>query len=642
MGSFRLIAGLLSGGLTLLVLSCGETRPEPDAATRRSLAAGEIVGAPLSEGALHAWRGIPYAEAPVGPLRWQPPSPPEPWEGTFEALESGSPCAQLGEDPILGSEDCLYLDVYAPPMAREAVPTGAERKPVLFWIHGGGNTMGYGNQIPPQRLAAEHDVIVVAINYRLGVFGWLSHPALRASAPGPEAASGNFGTLDLIRGLEWVRDQIAGFGGDPNRVTIFGESAGGVNVYSLLLSPRAKGLFHAAISQSGMTRTVTRVEAEGFTDAEDPAARGRPGSSGELLLALLQQTGRAEDRAAAKARASAMSEEETEAFLRGLSAEEILRPFAQALGDGPMPMYGAPTVFRDGVVIPDVDPLEAFSTPGGYNAVPFIAGTNRDESKLFFAMISPHVSRTFGFPTGFESKRLYDVEAEYGGLVWRLQGVDEPIAAMRSVQGPSVWAYRFDWDEEGSLLGTDFSELIGAAHAVELLFVFGLTDLGFANRIVFEDRDSAEQLSRQMRSYWTHFARELRPGRGGHGAGGGLGDRDDRVGPDGALPEWRPWSPEPAAAKYMIFDSAEDGGLRLASDRIDRSFLIDRALNDPRLFDAAERCRVLRHMVEWGGILSPEQYREIGDGVCRAHPLGARSTFGSLSHHREASSGGSR
>lgn len=632
MCSFRLIAGLLSGGLMLLVLACGETRPEPDAATRRSLAAGEIVGASLSEGTLHAWRGIPYAEAPVGALRWQPPRPPEPWEGTFEALESGSPCAQLGEDPILGSEDCLYLDVYAPPMAKETLPTGAERKPVLFWIHGGGNTMGYGNQIPPQRLAAEHDVIVVAINYRLGVFGWLSHPALRVTASGPEAASGNFGTLDLIRGLEWVRDQIAGFGGDPNRVTIFGESAGGVNVYSLLLSPRAKGLFHAAISQSGMTRTVTRVEAEGFTDAEDPQAIGLPGSSGELLLALLQQEGQAEDRAEAKSRLAAMSGEETEAFLRGLVTEEILRPFAKALRDGPMPMYGAPTVIRDGVVIPDVDPIEAFSTPGGYNAVPFIAGTNRDESKLFFAMISPHVSRTFGFPTGFENKRLYDVEAEYGGLAWRLQGVDEPLAAMRSVQGPSVWAYRFEWDEEGSLLGVDLSELIGAAHAVELLFVFGLTDLGFANRIVFEDRDSAEQLSHQMRSYWTHFARELRPGRGGRV---GRGGRDGR---EGDLPEWRPWSPEPGAAKYMIFDSAEDGGLRLASDRLDRAFLVERALNDPRLFDAAERCRVLRHMVEWGRLLSPEEYREIGDGACRAHPLEARATFGSLSHHGEASS----
>ncbi len=258
-------------------------------------------------------------------------------------------------------------------------------------------------------------------------------------------------------------------------------------------------------------------------------------------------------------------------------------------------------------------------------------------------MISPHVSRTFGFPTGFESKRLYDVEAEYGGLVWRLQGVDEPIAAMRSsVQGPSAWAYRFDWDEEGSLLGVDFSELVGAAHAVELLFVFGLTDLGFANQIVFEDRESAERLSRQMRSYWTNFARELRPGRGGRGGRGDRGGRGGRAGPESDLPEWRPWSPEPGAAKYMIFDSTEDGGLRLASDRIDRGFLIDRALNDPRLFDAAERCRVLRHMVEWGRILSPEEYREIGDGVCRAHPLGARSTFGSLSHHGEASSGEAR
>lgn len=129
-------------------------------------------------------------------------------------------------------------------------------------------------------------------------------------------------------------------------------------------------------------------------------------------------------------------------------------------------------------------------------------------------------------PSGFSNERMYDVEGEYGGLIWRAIGADEPIAAMRKAQGPSVWAYRFDWDEEPSVLGMDMSKLIGAGHAVEMLFVFGLTDLGFGNRFVFDDRPSAERLSEAMRSYWANFAHTLEPG----------------TGQGGDLPEWGAWS----------------------------------------------------------------------------------------------------
>ena len=601
---------------SFVFVGCGESPPTPEPATLRTLAAGEIIGAVLSEGEVHAWKGVPYARPPIGDLRWRAPQPPEAWSGRLEALESGSACAQLGGEPVLGGEDCLYLDVYAPAFDAQAVPTGDERRPVMFWIHGGGNSMGWGDQLPPTRLAAEHDVIVVTINYRLGIFGWLSHPALRASAQGPAEASGNFGTLDMIRSLEWVRDNIDRFGGDPNRVTIFGESAGGLDVFSLLLSPLAKGLFHAGIAQSGVPATMTRAQAENYTDAAEP---GLPGSSSEFLIALLRQAGRAEDRVSAQALAASMSHTQVETFLRSFSTEEILQPFIDAVGDSPMPIYIVPNLIRDGFVLPDADPIEIFATPGAYNAVPFIAGANREESKLFFAMSSPHVSRTFGLPSGFENERLYDVEGEYGGLIWRAQGVDEPIAAMRSAQGPSVWAYRFDWDEEGSVLGMDLSKLIGAAHAVEMLFTFGLTDLGFANRFVFEDRESAERLSTQMRSYWTNFAHTLRPGRG----------------QAGDLPEWTAWDPGAGKAKFMVFDSSRGGGLRFGTDRIDQDFVLKRAAEDPRLFDDAERCAVFRNMVQWSSALTVEEYADVADGACRDHPLDDRLFFGSLSHTNE-------
>lgn len=600
--------------LSVLLAACADDLPKADPATRRDLARGVVVGTSLEDERVHAWLGLPFASAPVADLRWRAPQPPAAWEGEREALASGSECPQLGGDPVMGSEDCLYLDVFAPAMAPDALPTGEDRLPVMYWIHGGGNSMGAGHQIPPQALARDNGVIVVTINYRLGIFGWLSHDALRATANGPEDASGNFGTLDMIRGLEWVQENIAAFGGDPDRVTIFGESAGGMNVFSLLVSPRAKGLFHAAIAESGSPTALTRDEAENYTD--DPDAPGLPGSSSELVIALLQQAGKAEGRATAKEVAAAMPPEALEAFLRGFSTEELLQPFIDAMGDSAMPIYVSPNIFQDGHVVSRGEPIELLATPGAYNAVPFIAGTNRDESKLFFAMNSPHVETTFGFPSSFTNERMYDVEGEYGGMIWRAMGADEPISAMREAQGPSVWAYRFDWDEEPVVLGMDLSKLIGAAHAVEMLFVFDLTDLGFANRFVFADPESAAKLSEQIRSYWANFAHTFRPGRG----------------QSGDLPEWKPWGTSARAPKYIVFDTEGDGGIRMESDRIDQAFVLARAAKDPRLLSDEERCRVFRNFVQWSEALSVSGYAEIGDGMCSPWPLESRLFFPSLSH----------
>ena len=605
--------------LVWLAAGCGADRPVADASTARSLAQGDVVGTSIEDGAVHAWRGIPFAKPPTGPLRWRAPRPPEPWEGAREALESGSMCPQLGmEKPVEGEEDCLYLDVFAPASATKVLASGGEPLPVMFWIHGGGNSMGWGHQLPVSPLARDNDVIVVTVNYRLGVFGWLGHPALRASAETTDDASGNFGTLDLVRGLEWVHENIAAFGGDPERVTIFGESAGGMNVFSLLASPRAEGLFVGAIAQSGMPVSMTREQAEHYTD--DAAAPGLPGSSRELVLALLRADGRASDREAAKALAAELPPAELEAFLRAQSTEALLAPFAALMEGTGFPIYMAPNLLQDGFVLPNTPLPELLATPGAYNAVPTIAGTNREEHKLFLAWESPHVSRTFGLPSGFENERLYDVEGEYGGLGWRAMGADLPIAAMRGAQGASVWAYRFDWDEQPSVLGLDLSKLFGAAHAMEMFFVFGLTDLGFGNRFLFEDLASAERLSVQMRSYWANFAHTGRPGRG---------QNDD-------LPEWTPWDPDRDGVKYIVFDSDRDGGLTFGRDAIDIEFVLRRAEADPRLLDDAERCGVFKNFVQWSDSMTIEQYATRMDGACAAFPIESRFFFPSLDHTRDA------
>ena len=597
--------------LASTLAACSGSSPEPDPDSIRQIAQGALIGARVSAGDVHAWRGIPYAKAPVGERRWRAPEAPSAWQGTREALEAGSECAQMGGDPLLGSEDCLYLDVFAPRFAADALPRGDPRLPVMFWIHGGGNSMGSGAMLDPSALAADNGVVVVAINYRLGIFGWLSHPALRASATGPDDASGNFGTLDMIQALTWVQKNIASFGGDPERVTLFGESAGGINVFSLLLAPPARGLFHAAISQSGTPLAMTREQGENFVDATTP---GLGGSSGELLLSLVQRHQPVADRAGAKSALAAMSDVEVEGFLRSLSTEELLAPFVASNGDRVIPIYLSPTIFRDGHVIVDMDPLVAFSTPGAYNAVPLIAGTNRDEPKLFFSFTSDHVSRTFGLPTGFSDERLYDLEGEYGGLIWRAHGGDQPISAMWEVQGPTLWSYRFDWDEEPKVLGLDLSKLLGAAHGLDLIFVFGLTDLGFANRFFFEDVDSAAALSREMRSYWSNFADTHRPGRGR----------------DGTLPEWPAWSPDPAAPKYRIFDSPRDGASQFGFDHIDQAWVLSRAIADERFRNDEERCGVFKNMVQWSTALTPEEYQVIGGGACKRFPLVSRAYFASL------------
>lgn len=616
-------------GLLLAVASlaaCGRSVPDTEASSRRRVAQGELVGHAAEAGRVHGWRGLPYAAPPVGPLRWRAPQPAPGWEGVREATKSGSPCVQLGGKPVQGSEDCLYLDVFAPAVPREVVPAGDERWPVMVWIHGGGNSMGSGDQLPPTALVRDHDVVVVTVNYRLGIFGWLSHPALRAGAESALDRSGNFGTLDLIEALRWVRANIAAFGGDPGNVTIFGESAGGVNVYSLLVSPAAEGLFHAAISQSGMPASVRRAQAENFTDAptvgtagssaaDAPESVGLPGSSNELLIALLRKAGRAKDRASAKAALAAMSDGEVEAFLRSKSPEELLAPFVDVMGDQVMPMYTSPAIVQDGVVIPRGNLVEKLASLGGHERVPFLAGTNREEHKLFLISSSPHVSRVFGLPTGFVNERLYDLSGEYGGAMWRATGADEPISALAGRSGPPVFAYRFDWDEEPSVLGADLSKLLGASHALDLLFVFGLTDLGFANRFVFDDPESAEGLSRAMRSYWANFAYE----------------HDPKKGRNGDLPLWEPWSPDKGGPKYLILDSERDGGIEVGADEIDQASVLARVERDPRLESDAERCEVFRLFTQWSRSLTPESYAEQLGGACRAFPLEHRTPFPSLS-----------
>lgn len=286
-GNPRSLLLLSSLGLSLVFLSgcAGDEKAAPhtpDLMSRRVVQSGEVVGFVGDYGG-HVWLGIPFAKPPVGGLRWRSPQAPDSWQGVREAMSFGSHCVQLpsrfagveGEAGVpSGREDCLYLNVYAPRFAPEQVPSGERVLPVMMWIHGGSNSIGLAGLYDGGRLAATRDVIVVTINYRLGPLGWFRHAALRVGAENEEERSGNFGTLDQIAALEWIRDNIAAFGGDPGNVTIFGESAGARDVTNLLVSAPAAGLFHRAIAQSGSCYNDSVEVAENFRDDAKPGHRG--------------------------------------------------------------------------------------------------------------------------------------------------------------------------------------------------------------------------------------------------------------------------------------------------------------------------------------------------------------------------------
>ena len=581
--------------IALVLSACGAPpppAPTSDPITKRTTASGEVVGFVAANGS-QVWRGIPYAAPPTGALRWRAPRDPQPWQGTRESLAFGARCPQYTSSlevtrdlgTVYGDEDCLTLNVWAPPHAE------AERLPVMFWIHGGGNVQGGSDFYDGAALAVNQRVVVVTVNYRLGPLGWLRHAALREGVT-YEEASGNFGTLDMIHALRWVHTNIAAFGGNPNSVTIFGESAGGRNVIALLQSPPARGLFHGAIVQSGGTRSSGLDEAE--QSIADPALRRGPGSH-QLL-----------ERLAGSERLAGMSNAQIAAFLRAQTPEAILRTYPETDSEGDHTgFFELPQQFRDGVVLPSVEAPAAFAS-GDYHRVPVILGTNRDEAKIFMFASSKNVRRFLGIPRLRDADQYYR-EASYRSRFWKAYGVDEPAAAMRRVQGASVIAYRFDWDEEPSVLGADLGKMLGAAHVMEVPFVFGHWDLGPNSKLLFDEDNAPARLalSEKMQSYWGQFAWTGSPGRGR----------------DGKQPAWSAWDPsQPTAGKYIVFDTPAGGGIRMAHELESTSAVIAELSGDPA-FDDASRCALLAEFTRD----VPALLAHVQERGCRAPALASGS-----------------
>lgn len=523
-----------------------------DSTTLRTIRAGKIIGT-RDENGIATWQGIPYAAPPTGDLRWKAPVSLKPWgDAPYMAVATGAPGLQyldmMNDPPVkfygqtMGSEDCLYLNVWA--------PETPGKKPVMFWIHGGGESVGEGGIYNGRKLAEIHDVVVVNFNYRLGPFGWFSHPLLNPEGS-YEDQSGNFGTLDIICALKWVRDNIDAFGGDKDNVMIFGESAGALNTLSMLASPLASGLFHKAAVQSAVvdwipehTAWCTKAMAENYVDDTSP---GLTRSSREVVNTLLIDHGLAQDRASAKTVQDAMTPGEFKAFLTGLTSADMLAAYSyeETLGG----ILLKPAVIRDGAVIPDMDPFSLFES-GHYNQVPTIVGTNRDEYKLFMMMMPEYVNNVAEMVPLVQNDNDYALSAYYYSEAWKAVSGDALSSALAVNQPDFVFTYRFDWDEEPNLGVVDVSLVIGAAHGMEIPFVFATPDFSVVqsketfiyNRFNEEGRYA---LADSMSSYWAALAYYGNPGNG-------MPYQPQAV-------TWTPWNTDEGKDKLMVFDTPESG-----------------------------------------------------------------------------------
>jgi len=314
-------------------------------------------------------------------------------------------------------------------------------------------------------------------------------------------------------------------------------------------------------------------------------APGRGQSSNDLLVQLVGQE-----------RLARMTNPEIAAFLRAQTPEAIIGAYPETGEEGDHTgFFELQQHFRDGVVLPEAEVPAAFAS-GDYTSVPVILGTNRDEWKLFMFASSKHVARFLGVPRLRDAEH-YEREASYRSRFWKAWGVDEPAAAIRRSQGPSVYAYRFDWDEQPHVLGADLGRMLGAAHVMEVPFVFGYWNLGPNSKLLFnEDNAPArEALSDAIQSYWGQFAWTGSPGRGR----------------DGKRPAWTPWDPSDAAApKYIVFDTEAGGGIRMARETESTSALIAELARDPA-FDGAARCALV---ADWT--------RDVPTTVARVEGLG--------------------
>ena len=448
-----------------------------DAAPIVAVTGGQIRGKLLPESRGAVFKGIPFAQPPVGPLRWREPQPVLAWDGIRDAFVSGPPAAQasLGWNDAFAAasrEDCLYLDVWTPTVVPDPV-----RKPVMVWIHGGANLAGTGGFDPlyDGRALIRRDVVLVVVEYRVGIFGFFAHPELTKESP--HHSSGNYAFLDQIAALQWVRDNIAKFGGDPGNVTLFGQSAGAIDLTALMTSPLARGLFHRAIAESGplirqQTQPLGAVEAAGVRTA------------GELRA----------------------PERNTLAYLRSLPAEKLLQVKSAGVAFG-----------VDGWVFP-ANPVDVFQA-GKAHPLPLLSGSNAIEfpfagspaamEKNIREILQGLAAKGLALygPAGTAARPAVDPKYgdqadQWGSDLFRCPVIIQ--GELHGAAGNSVWEYEFT---------RAIPPRPKVGHGSDLPYVFGNLYPTGGQGGEFQAAD--RKLSDIVQTYWTNFAKTGNPNGAG-------------------------------------------------------------------------------------------------------------------------------
>lgn len=478
MKSFTRVSSFLSAGLSLALFfsfSMGDASAEDrDLQVKTKL--GKVQG--KQDGAVKAYLGIPYATPPVGPLRWREPRSAAKWKGVRPATEFGFHCMQghVYDDMIFHdpgeSEDCLTLNIWTPAKDKK------EKLPVMVWIYGGGFQGGGTSEARQEgAVLASNGVVVVTMNYRLGIFGFFAHPDL--SEESGRNSSGNYGLLDQTAALRWVKENIEAFGGDPGKVTLFGESAGSFSVNAQMASPLAKGLFQRAIGESG---GALHGSGPGFPERKVAEERGA--AFAHEVMAM-----------------------DSVSLLRAIPADELLAESRKKNSSGEVAHFGADV---DGYLLPES--VSAIFAAGKQNDVPLLAGWNHDEggvsSKSTVDSFQKTVNDKFGanaarvltaYPAADDTQAVRaasDLAADtfiaYSTWKW--------IEAQATTGKQPVYRYRFD-----EIIPADPFHLAGDAayHSGEISYVFGSFGLLHDFKWTPEDRT----LSKQMQQYWTNFAK---------------------------------------------------------------------------------------------------------------------------------------
>lgn len=554
----------------ILTLLCNSIYAEYTVQTSSGVVEGKKIGR------LIHWSDIPYAQPPIGKLRWKAPRRLTDQDKII-LPKNDNYCVQRpsnlggpgGEGMFVGSEDCLYLDIVSP------VNKKSKNLPVMFWIHGGGNTSGLKDLYDFNKMAKKHNVIIVRINYRLGPFGWFTHPAIQGMQDGLDKTS-NFGTLDIITALKWVNENISLFYGDPNNVTVFGESAGGHNVLSLLVSDKAQGLFHKAISMSGYTTSISNKDAY---KQNKKSSTSNYTSSNVVKRIINDQVKDSKDKK--------ISNKEVRDILLNLSTIDFFKHYAEREVYEEIPLLTA-----DGITLPKKGLRKSLLDQDIVNNVPMIIGSNRDEVKLWLSTAEYFIDLDYsslgsllGIPkVVLKNENTFNAFNYYRSSAWKIRGVDLPSRAIYESGNNQIYAYRYDWDDHRKYFIADFQKLIGSAHATEIPLLTGNTKLvgGYPlSSIIYPKGFSRNYLSKNMMKFWSNFAKNGYPGFSTNSI------------------EWnRAIKNSDDDLSYMILDNKKK--LRIQKDRKTFKSLSDELFNDQRL-TSTEKCVVLLQMFTFVG-----------------------------------------